>query len=127
MKIILAYVIPDSPNKYMERRCLFINHIFFYLFTRRILQIFVYLSLFFVIPDSPNNLRIQLQRERQTICEAQFQQGQIRSSLYLDSASTNDLNMNTELSLQMRRQTTASPRPSQGRSNSVSPISQYME
>ena len=82
----------------------------------------------YVIPDSPNNLRIQLQRERQTIREAQFQQGQIcRSSLYLDSPSTNDLNMNTELSLRMRRQTTASPRPSQGRSNSVSPISQYME
>ena len=81
----------------------------------------------YVIPDSPNNLRIQLQRERQTIREAQFQQGQIRSSLYLDSASTNDLNMNTESSLRMRRQTTASPRPSQGRSNSVSPISQYMD
>ena len=87
----------------------------------------IIIILAYVIPDSPNNLRIQLQRERQTICEAQFQQGQIRSSLYLDSASTNDLNMNTELNLGMRRQTTASPRPSQGRSNSVSPISQYMD
>jgi len=99
--------------------------VFIVIFEHLVLVIKIILA--YVIPDSPNNLRIQLQRERQTIREAQFQQGQIRSSLYLDSASTNDLNMNTESSLRMRRQTTASPRPSQGRSNSVSPISQYME
>ena len=84
-----------------------------------------------MIPDSPNNLRIQLQRERQTLRETQFQQGQIRSSLYLECPNTNDL-LNEENSLGNLRQrrpslTRTQRRHSLSRSNSVSQISQNMD
>ena len=37
------------------------------------LVLVIKIILAYVIPDSPNNLRVQLQRERQTVREAQFQ------------------------------------------------------
>ena len=88
------------------------------------LVLVIKIILAYVIPDSPNNLRIQLQRERQTLGEAQFEQGHVRLTLYLDVQQTNNLNMNSE-NLRQRRTSTASR--SQGRSNSISPISQYLE
>ena len=47
-----------------------------YLFQHFVLLMKIVLA--YVIPDSPNNLRVQLQRERQTQREAQFQQDQRR-------------------------------------------------
>ena len=72
---------PDGIDEYS------INQKWMHVFTARLVFIVTFehlvlvlkILLAYAIPDSPNNLRVQLQRERQTQREAQFQQDQRRS------------------------------------------------
>ena len=67
----IAYVINDKWIHVFTARLGFIV-----IFEHFVLVIKILLA--YVIPDAPNNLRVQLQRERQNLREAQFQEEQMR-------------------------------------------------
>ena len=73
----------------------------------------------YVIPDAPNNLRVQLQRERQNTRETQFQESSHQDD-FLQTEETNSTDDDTIVN-NLRHRTSQSQR-SYRASNSVSPI-----